>query len=132
MAFYTVDGLTFVVESDITGVVIYPIQNINPSKIIRVYRLADRGDKSRLLGRIHKTKYDFRALFIHGLVKEYLGVWIGPTKPGKQYEKFTCCEFILWWRQQPDAYKSVPEDVETYCKNNGAHIVYEGPVKDIL
>jgi len=132
MTFYTVDGLVFVVESDISGVVIYPIYNINPSKIVKIYRLPDPGDKNRLLSRIHKTKYDFRGLFIHGLVKEYLGIWIGPTCPGAQYEKFTCCEFVLWWRKQPDAYKSKPSDVEKYCLENQGTVVYEGSVKNIM
>jgi hypothetical protein len=127
---YVASGIPFVAESDINGVVMYPLKNMSPNKTIRIYSLNLPVDSGRIVSRVGISKYDFRALFIHHLVNIYFGIWIGPKSPGAAYERFTCSEFVAWCLNFPSAYRTRPDELDKHCRMHGK-VIYSGKVKDI-
>lgn len=110
------DGPMMIIESDIDGVVMTPFQEWAGEKEITVHGF---GTKSlpeylvleKILSRVGKSKYDYRGLLFHHVINEFFGIWIGPKKPGKAYQRFTCSEFVCWGLGWPLAYKSTPKDI---------------------
>jgi len=108
-------GERVILESDIDGVVSVDYKDWAKNKEIAVHLLPANVDKqtvyNRAISRLGNTKYDFRGLLFHHLVNETLGIWIGPKKPGKAYERFTCSEYVAWCTEMTDAYKVTPEQI---------------------
>lgn len=120
----------FVVESDIKGVVIKSLAEVPDDLVLKIHKLNHRVEPKRITERIGKTKYDFRSLLFSQLISAYTGIWIGPSKPGKEFERFTCAEFVGWVLKRMEAYKDTPADIFNYCSENGT-IVFEGTAKEL-
>ncbi len=110
------DGDMMVLESDTKGVVMTPFKNWAKEKEITIHGF---GTKSlpeylvleKILSRVGEAKYDYRGLIVHHFINQVFGIWIGPKKPGKAYDRFTCSELVCWGLGWPLAYKSTPKDV---------------------
>jgi hypothetical protein len=108
----------------------YPLDNLTDDKILKIYKLNESVEPKRIIERIGKTKYDFRSLLFQQVLAIYFGIWIGPKESGKEYEKFTCSEFIAWILRLPEAFKYKPIDVDKYCNENG-EVVFEGTAGEL-
>lgn len=110
------DGRMTIMESDIDGVVETPFEEWAMEKEVTVHALGPKSPTEaevleKIITRVGNTPYDFRGLLIHHVINQAFGIWIGPTKPGKAYERFTCGEYICWGAGWPLAYKATPKDV---------------------
>lgn len=131
--FFWHNNILMINEIDAGKVLVYPVSNANLKRQVKIFSPKRRFEQieDRLFSRIGKTKYDYRGLFIHHIVDLLFGVWIGPTCPGKAYEKFVCSEYTAWVENIENAYKYRPKDILNWCNNN-TNLLFEGTLEELL
>ena len=108
--FVNIGGVDYVVESDIGGVSMIPWTNYKKYGIIKLSENTYQVDWERISKHIGVTKYDYRNLIVHQLLKELFGIYIAP-KQGKKGEKFVCSEFVAYSIKLPIPWTWTPKQI---------------------
>jgi len=124
-----IEGVLFIVESDIKGVTMLPYKNWVKEQEIAVYYVSDALNKrGKLLEKVGNVGYSFKDLFWFMPIYLLTGQFYGQKVDGYS-NKPTCYEFAAWWLGIQDWYKMTPDKFINNLKVNKYISRFEGIFK---
>ena len=114
----TINGVKFIVESDIKGVVMIPFKNWVKEQEVAVYGVLESSYRNaKMYEKVGVSGYSFADLFWFMPIYLLTGQFYGRKVDGYS-NKPTCYEFAAWVLDFKDWYKMTPEKFKNELENS--------------
>jgi hypothetical protein len=113
-----IDGVDFIIESDIKGVTMLPLKNWAKEQEVAVYGILEGSyRRNKILEKVGKVGYSFKDLFWFMPVYLITGQFYGQKVDGYS-NKPTCYEFAAWWLDMQDWYMMTPANFKKQLEDS--------------
>lgn len=114
----TINGVKFIVESDIKGVIMIPFKNWVKDQEVAVYGVLESSYRNaKMYEKVGVSGYSFKDLFWFMPIYLLTGQFYGRKVNGYS-NKPTCYEFAAWVLDFKDWYKMTPEKFKNELENS--------------